>query len=255
LEKIEAANDKLLSKHFLPKTINFDEGTVILVNKPLNWTSFDVVNRIKYAIKHNLHLKKIKIGHAGTLDPMADGLLIICTGRYTKLLENLSGSSKTYIAKIKIGATTPCFDREGEEENIVEYYHITRERIIEVSKEYIGLIDQVPPIFSAVKIKGKNAYSLARRGKDIELKSRQVNISQLEITEVSLPYITFNVNVSKGTYIRSLANDIGKSLGVGAYLYNLTRTSIGEFNLDDALEIEDIVHYIKGFNNIDKDQW
>jgi len=231
------------SKPELPA--DFSAGCLILVNKPLEWTSFDVVNRIKYAIKHNHGLPGIKVGHAGTLDPMADGLLIVCTGKYTKLLEGLSSDHKSYQAQIKLGVTTASFDRESEEINATDIAHLTSDQIAEVISGFSGWIDQVPPIFSAVKIKGKNAYTLARRGADIELKSRRVEIRKYAVTDVSLPFVSFDVEVSKGTYIRSLANDIGKELGVGAYLYGLTRTTIGDFSLENALSIEEVVSIIK----------
>ncbi len=224
---------------------DFAAGSLILVNKPLEWTSFDVVNRIKYAIKHNHGLPGIKVGHAGTLDPMADGLLIVCTGKYTKLLEALSSDHKAYKALIKLGVTTPSFDRESEEENQTDISHLTEDRIHEAIGRFSGWIDQVPPIFSAVKVKGKNAYTLARRGADIELKSRRVEIRKYAVTDVSLPFVSIDVEVSKGTYIRSLANDIGRDLGVGAYLYGLTRTSIGDFEMKDALSIDEVVRIIK----------
>lgn len=217
----------------------------MLVNKPLEWTSFDVVNRIKYAIKHNHGIPGIKVGHAGTLDPMADGLLIVCTGKYTKLLESLSSDHKSYRATIKLGVTTASYDRESEEENRIDISHLKPEQIQQAIASFSGWIDQVPPIFSAIKIKGKNAYTLARRGAEIEMKSRRVEIRKYALTDVSLPFVSFDVEVSKGTYIRSLANDIGKTLGTGAYLYGLTRTNIGDFSLDDALSIEEVVRIIR----------
>ncbi len=236
---------KLITKTNLPENINFDEGSIILINKPLEWTSFDIVNKVKYCIKHNTDFKKIKVGHAGTLDPMADGLLIVCTGKYTKLLEGLSGNIKSYKAIIKLGCTTPSFDRESAEENFKDFSHVDQIQLDETKNHFVGLIDQKPPIFSAIKIKGQTAYKIARRGEDIEMQSRQVEVSKFEFTDVSLPLVSFDVTVSKGTYIRSLANDFGALLNCGAYLAGLTRTSIADYQLNDALEIDDFVNYVK----------
>jgi tRNA pseudouridine55 synthase len=241
---VEEAHTMLCKGNF-PVNIDFQLGTIMLINKPLGWTSFDVVNRVKYAIKHNHGLKKIKVGHGGTLDPMADGLIIVCTGKYTKLLEHLSNENKSYTATFKIGCTTPCYDREAEEENHIDSTHITKEVIENSKQKFLGKINQIPPIFSAIKIKGKNAYTLARRGADIELKSREVEVYNFEISDISLPFIKCDLTVSKGTYIRSIANDFGKEIGVGAYLYGLTRTSINQHQLQNALEIDEVINYIK----------
>jgi tRNA pseudouridine55 synthase len=238
----------ILTKHNLPSNIDFTEGQIILVNKPLEWTSFDVVNKIKYAIKYNHHLKKIKIGHAGTLDPMAEGLLIICTGRYTKLLDTLSINDKSYIATIKLGVTTASYDRESPEENSKEIDHISNEIIDDTIMSFEGEQDQVPPIFSAVKIKGKNAYTLARKGKTVELKSRKIKITKISNIDIAKPLATFHCAVSKGTYIRSLANDIGEKLGCGAYLVGLHRDTIGIYKSEDALDLDSVIQYIRTFN-------
>lgn len=204
-----------------------------------------MVNRIKYAIKYNHKLPGIKVGHAGTLDPMADGLLIVCTGRYTKLLEGLSADRKAYKAQIKLGTTTASYDRESEETPAVQLDGLMDAQILDLKNKFTGVMQQVPPIFSAIKVKGQSAYTLARRGEDIELKSREVEIKKFEYTDISLPFVSFEVEVSKGTYIRSLANDMGAALGVGAYLYGLTRTSIGDYLLADALTLDEVVTYIK----------
>jgi tRNA pseudouridine55 synthase len=243
-----ADRNNLLTKHHLPRNINFAEGSIILVNKPLQWTSFDIVNKVKYAIKYDTEFKNVKVGHAGTLDPMADGLLIVCTGKYTKLLESLSGSEKSYKATVKLGVTTPSFDSECEEENPKPIDHITKEDLYQVRTKFLGTIDQKPPIYSAIKIKGQTAYKIARRGEDIDIKSRVVEIKEFNYTDLSLPFIAFDVSVSKGTYIRSLANDIGQALGVGGYLASLTRTSIGPYLLSDALQIDELVDFIKASN-------
>lgn len=245
---VVADNEKLLTKHHLSKRVNFADGSIILINKPIEWTSFDVVNKVKFAIKYNTEYKNVKVGHAGTLDPMADGLLIVCTGKYTKLLEALSGSQKSYQASVKLGVTTASFDRECAEENHKAYDHITQTDLENVRTKFLGNIDQIPPIYSAIKVKGQTAYKIARRGGDIDIKSRVVEIKEFTYTDLSLPIIAFNVTVSKGTYIRSLANDIGKALGVGGYLAGLTRSSIGSYNLSEALQIDELIEYIKAYN-------
>jgi tRNA pseudouridine55 synthase len=246
---VVADNQKLLTKHHLPNGVNFAEGTIILIDKPLEWTSFDIVNKVKFAIKYNTEYKNVKVGHAGTLDPMADGLLIVCTGKYTKLLEALSGNEKSYQARVKLGVTTSSFDRECAEENHKPFDHLTHDDLEIVRAKFLGTIDQKPPIYSAVKVKGQTAYKIARRGGDIDLISRVVEIKEFTFTDISLPTIAFDVTVSKGTYIRSLANDMGEALGVGGYLAGLTRKSIGSYNLADALQIDDLVAYIKTYNS------
>lgn len=208
-------------------------GCVLLINKPLDWTSFDVANKIKSKIKYTYN-EKIKVGHAGTLDPKATGLLIVCTGKATKTIEEIQNQSKTYEGMLKLGATTPCFDTEMEEAEFFPIEHITDELIKQNTSQFIGEIKQFPPIFSAIKTNGKKMYELARKGKEIELKERLVTIYSFEITEINMPFVSFEVKCSKGTYIRSLANDFGKALGSGAYLTSLKRTKIGEFDLAKA---------------------
>jgi tRNA pseudouridine55 synthase len=249
---IEIDPQNLLSIHHLPSTINFEEGTIILVNKPLDWTSYDVVNKIKFSIRHNFGLKKIKIGHAGTLDPRAIGLLIICTGKYTKLLDQLSLSQKGYRAHIKLGATTASYDSESEEENIQNTDTISDENIINCIESFKGVSEQVPPIFSAIKINGKNAYTLARRGQELQIKARSVEIKSIENIKIERPQVSFDCLVSKGTYIRSLAHDIGQKLECGAYLTGLHRTEIEQYKSEDALEVDKIVEYIRSFVKIEK---
>jgi tRNA pseudouridine55 synthase len=239
---------RVITKNHLPCPIDFVEGQIILVHKPLEWTSFDVVNKIKYAIKYNHHLKNIKIGHAGTLDPMAEGLLIVCTGKYTKLIDKISNDRKSYIATIKLGVTTASYDKESQEENPKDIYQMKSELISEVLLSFLGEQEQIPPIYSAIKIKGKNAYTLARKGKEVELKSRPINIYSIKDIEVDLPYVKFQCEVSKGTYIRSLANDIGQKLGCGAYLYHLDRNCIGKYESCNALDLDTLISYIKSFN-------
>lgn len=207
---------------------------VLLVNKPLDWTSFDVVRKLRYKLKIR------KIGHAGTLDPLATGLLIVCTGKMTKRIDEYQAQEKEYTGRFVIGQTTPSHDLETEPSAAVDISSVSSDQVTGTTKRFIGVIDQVPPMHSAIKIDGKRAYELARKGKDAELKSRQVTISDFEITAIELPSVSFRVVCSKGTYIRSLARDFGEALGVGAYLAELCRTRIGAFRLEDAKQIEDI---------------
>jgi tRNA pseudouridine55 synthase len=207
---------------------------VLLVNKPLRWTSFDVVRKLRYKLKIK------KIGHAGTLDPLATGLLILCTGKMTKRIDEYQAQEKEYTGRFVIGQTTPSNDLETEVSAAVDISHITKEQINEATKQFTGLIDQVPPMYSAIFVDGKRAYQLARKGKEVELKSRQVTVTEFEITAIELPSVSFRVVCSKGTYIRSLARDFGQALGVGAYLAELCRTRIGAFRLQDAKQIEEI---------------
>jgi tRNA pseudouridine55 synthase len=208
---------------------------VILVNKPLEWTSFDVVRKLRYKLKIR------KIGHAGTLDPLATGLLILCTGKLTKKIDEYQAQEKEYTGRFIIGQTTPSNDRETDVNETFDISHITDQKIHDTTRSFIGLIEQVPPMHSAIKIDGKRAYELARKGETAELKKRPVTISEFEITAIDMPSVSFRVVCSKGTYIRSLARDFGLALGAGAHLAELCRTRIGSFRLEDAQEIEDIV--------------
>jgi tRNA pseudouridine55 synthase len=217
-----------------PNALPKDPGTVILVDKPLDWTSFDVVNKLRY------HLKIKKIGHAGTLDPLATGLLILCTGKMTKQIEKYQAQEKEYTGKFVIGNTTPSYDLETVIENPKEYKHITESDIISVVQNLTGIIEQIPPIFSAIKVNGKRAYKGARNGEEVILKARTVEVMQFEITNIQLPEVTFKIVCSKGTYIRSLARDFGVALGVGAYLSELRRTKIGDFSVENAETIEEL---------------
>ena len=225
--------------------IDFQAGQVILIDKPLDWTSFDIVNKIRYTIRHKFNYKKIKVGHAGTLDPLATGLLIVCTGKFTKQIETYQAQKKEYITTLKLGATTPSFDREKEEDAIFAYDHITREIFEDSLANFIGEIEQVPPIFSAKKVNGQKAYIAARKGKKIELKANKIVINSIEVLDFNLPYVQIKVECSKGTYIRALGRDIGKALNSGAYLHNLRRTKIGDFDVKDALEITELEKNIK----------
>lgn len=222
--------EKLTKEQFL-------EGQILLIDKPLTWSSFQAVNKIKYTLIKNLDLpKRFKIGHAGTLDPLATGLLIICTGKFTKRLSELQGQIKEYTGTITVGATTPSYDLETEINETFPTTHITAELIEQTKKQFIGTIEQFPPIFSAIKKNGKRLYEHARKGEEIEIQSRKIEISEFEITRIELPEIDFRVVCSKGTYIRSLAYDFGKALKSGAHLTALRRTKIGNFSVDNAVE-------------------
>lgn len=215
---------------------DFKNGQVLLIDKPLNWTSFQVVNKLRWEIRRKFALKKIKVGHAGTLDPLATGLLIICTGSFTKKIDEYQGQIKEYTGEITLGATTPSYDLETEVDEIFPIDHITDELIHKTAQQFVGEIEQVPPMFSAIKMAGVRLYDLARQGKTREIKSRKITIETFEITNISLPKIQFRVVCSKGTYIRSLAYDFGKALNSGGYLSELRRTKIGDFNVNDAQE-------------------
>ncbi|MCP4977723.1 MAG: tRNA pseudouridine(55) synthase TruB [Maribacter sp.] len=215
---------------------DFLDGQILLIDKPLGWSSFQAVNKLKWAIRKKFDLKKIKIGHAGTLDPLATGLLLICTGKFTKKINDLQGHIKEYTGTITLGATTPSFDLETEINDTFPINHITEQLIHETTSNFIGNIEQVPPVFSALKKDGKRLYEYAREGKEVEIKKRSVTISEFEIINVNLPEIDFRVVCSKGTYIRSLAHDFGKALHSGGHLSALRRTKIGDFNVNKALD-------------------
>ena len=214
---------------------DFLDGQIILLDKPLDWTSFQAVNKLKYKLKNEFNLpKKFKIGHAGTLDPRATGLLIVCTGKFTKKIQEIQDAPKEYLTEIKIGVQTESYDTEKPEILQQDYSHISEEFILETLQKFVGEIDQKPPVFSAIKIDGNRAYDLARKGQEVEMKSRKTTIHYLNNIEIELPFVRFTVGCSKGTYIRSLAHDIGKALGVGAYLTNLRRTKIGNYSVENA---------------------
>ncbi|MEI6889040.1 MAG: tRNA pseudouridine(55) synthase TruB [Bacteroidales bacterium] len=218
----------------------FEQGEVLLINKPYRWTSFDVVAKLRSLIRTYQQIKKIKIGHAGTLDPLATGLLIVCTGKFTKRIDEFQGLEKEYTGVFRIGSTTPSFDLEKEIDKELPFEHITDEQIIDASIKLSGTYDQIPPIFSARKIAGRRAYKYARQDQEVEISPREITISGFEITRVNLPYLCFRISCSKGTYIRSVARDLGVILGCGAHLTELCRTRIGSYNLKDALEMENI---------------
>lgn len=225
--------------------MNFIEGEILHINKPLHWTSFRVVNVFRAKLCRKLNIKKLKVGHAGTLDPLATGIVTICTGKKTKLIEELQQHTKEYIAEIKLGATTPSFDLETEVD--VEYptSHITNELVENVLHRFKGSIDQIPPIFSAVKVDGKRAYEYARKNEHIELKPKKLVIDSIELISCNIPDITIRVVCSKGTYIRALARDIGEALGSGAHLTGLVRTRVGDVGLDQCLVMDEIDQFLE----------
>ncbi len=218
---------------------DYQAGRVLLIDKPLTWSSFQAVNKLKYALKRKYNLpKSFKIGHAGTLDPLATGLLIVCTGKFTKSISEIQGQDKEYTGTITVGATTPSYDLETEVDQTFPSAHITEELIHETTKQFLGDIQQKPPVFSAIKKDGKRLYEHARKGEEVEIAFRDVRIEIFEITRIALPEIDFRVVCSKGTYIRSLANDFGLALGSGAYLSALRRTKIGNYSVDDAISAD-----------------
>ena len=215
----------------------YQEGRVLLIDKPLNWTSFQVVNKIRWLIKQQFNIKKIKVGHAGTLDPLATGLLILCTGKFTKKIETYQAQVKEYTGTITLGATTPSYDLESEIDQKFDISEISEADILKNTQQFLGKIQQQPPIFSALKQNGKRLYEYAREGSKIEIPSRPVTITEFKITKIKLPCIEFRIVCGKGTYIRSLAHDFGKSLNNGAHLSGLMRTKIGEFKVEDAISV------------------
>ena len=224
-----------------PNDQKYIDGQTLLINKPLDWTSFDVVNKLRYQLKRKLNVKKLKVGHAGTLDPLATGLLIICTGKLTKQIDQIQAQEKEYTGVITLGGTTPSYDLETEIDQTFDCSKITDDEIRKVAKWFVGESDQVPPIFSAKKVNGKKAYDLARKGKEVKLNPRSIVISSFQIEKIEMPNVHFRIACSKGTYIRSIAFDFGKKLTNGGHLSKLCRTKIGDYSLDNALEIEQFV--------------
>jgi len=220
---------------------DFQSGQVLLIDKPLHWTSFQAVNKLRWEIRQAFNIKKIKVGHAGTLDPLATGLLVICTGKMTKQIDTFQGQEKEYIGTFVLGSTTPSYDLETDIDKTFSTSHITKDSVLSATKLFIGEIDQFPPVFSAIKKDGKRLYEFARAGESVEIKSRKVSISEFEITRFENNEVDFRVVCSKGTYIRSLANDFGKALNSGAHLSVLRRTKIGDFKVNDAVTIETFI--------------
>ena len=224
---------------------NFTDGKILLFNKPYVWTSFDLVRKVKFLLQNKLKLKKLKVGHAGTLDPLASGLLIVCTGKFTKKIDLIQAQPKEYIATIKLGATTPSFDLETEIDQEFPFEHISDSMIFEKLKNFIGEQDQIPPIFSAKRVDGKRAYEYARSGEELVMKPSHITIYDMEMLEYNAPILKVRVACSKGTYIRSLARDIGLALNSGGHLTNLVRTKIGDYSVENAMSIEDFEKQIQ----------
>ncbi|ADY50830.1 tRNA pseudouridine synthase B [Pseudopedobacter saltans DSM 12145] len=230
-----------IEKNKIYPTFNFTQGEVLLINKPYKWTSFDIVGKLRNSLKP----LKLKVGHAGTLDPLATGLLIICTGKLTKQIDSFQAEEKEYTGTITLGSTTPSYDLETEPDQFFDISGISENQIKENTKHFIGDIEQFPPIHSALKKDGERLYLKARRGEEVKVSARKVSITEFEITRIELPEVDFRVVCSKGTYIRSLAHDFGKQLGIGAHLSKLRRTKSGNFRIDNAFEIMELVNHIK----------
>lgn len=231
----------ITTKESIIKDLNFAEGAVLLIDKPVTWTSFDVVGKLRNSLKP----LKIKVGHAGTLDPLATGLLIVCTGKMTKKIDGFQAEDKEYTGTITLGATTPSYDLETEIDQKFDISSITEEQIQQTAINFIGEQDQFPPAHSAIKIDGERVYEKARRGEDVELKARRINITDFKIEKIELPVIHFRISCSKGTYIRSIAHDFGKALGNGAHLSSLRRTKSGNFHVDNAWDLMELINQVK----------
>lgn len=225
--------------------MDFTEGEILLIDKPYTYTSFDAVNKIRYRLKKITGNKKIKVGHAGTLDPLATGLLIICTGKKTKTIDQIQAQTKEYTGEIELGKTTPSFDLETEFDNHFDTSGISLEKIEEARKSFLGEIDQIPPMFSAVKVDGKRLYDLARKGKEIEVEARKVTIDTFDIDASDFPIVKFRIVCSKGTYIRSIARDFGLKCNNGSYLKSLRRTKIGDFSIEQASNLDTFVNKLE----------
>ncbi len=231
----------------LKKTYDFLGGEILLFDKDLDWTSFDLVQRVRNTLCRKMGIKKMKVGHAGTLDPLATGLMILCTGKSTKKIDSLQQQEKEYVATIKLGATTPSFDMETEEDSSSSTAGVTPEIFSEAVQKFQGEIEQVPPVFSAVKVNGKRAFDYARSGRELKLQSRKIVIKKIIVEKFDLPFVTIRVVCSKGTYIRALARDIGEELKCGAYLTGLRRTRIGDFKVEDALTVDFFLRNLDSF--------
>ena len=224
---------------------SIEEGEVFLIDKPLKYTSFQVVKKLRNVLKNKFNLNKLKVGHAGTLDPLASGLLIICTGRMTKQISDFQNLDKEYVGTMSIGSTTPSYDLETKIDRTFSTDHINKNLLNKIKDNFIGTIDQVPPIFSAVKKNGKRLYKYAREGKNIDIKSKKVTINKFDLKHIYIPKIDFEVNCSKGTYIRSLINDFGRDLNSGAHLVSLRRTKIGSFSINNSITIDEFIKNLK----------
>lgn len=228
---------------------SWHSGKILLVDKPLDWTSFDLVGKVKVGLKYKLGIKKIKLGHGGTLDPKATGLMILLTGKYTKLTERIHSLNKTYIAEIFMGATTPCYDTERQVDRYFPTDHITEELILKNIEKFTGDIIQYPPVYSAVKIKGRAAYKSAHKGIEVETRPRNQTVYRFEILDFTMPLLKVLIQCSSGTYIRSLAHDLGKELNSGAYLHSLIRTEIGPWRLSEAMNIDDVLDKMENYHS------
>ena len=231
------------------KDFDFIRGEILVLNKPLDWTSFDLVNKVRIMLCRLMNIKKLKIGHAGTLDPKATGVMVLCSGKLTKQIDEIQADEKEYVALLKVGATTPSFDLETEEDEQFATAHITRETLENVLPSFVGAIEQIPPAYSAIKVDGKRAYKLARKGKEVELKAKMLVVKEIEILRFEMPEIELRIVCSKGTYIRALARDIGKALNSGAYLKGLIRTRIGEYSIDQSLDLTELADMLSAHFN------
>jgi tRNA pseudouridine55 synthase len=223
------------------QAFDFQKGEILVFDKPLDWTSFDLVHKVRYTICKKLNIKKLKVGHAGTLDPKATGILILCTGNATTKIETLQAGEKEYVATLKFGATTPSYDLESSEDRQFDTTHISKELLVEVLKKFTGTIRQVPPSYSAIKIEGKRAYEYARKGIAVEIKHKILEVKEIEVLNFSLPEVILRIVCGKGTYIRALARDIGEALSSGAYLTGLRRIRVGDYDLNQAIELVDFL--------------
>ena len=234
------------------KDFDFIRGEILVLNKPLDWTSFDLVNKVRIMLCRLMKIKKLKLGHAGTLDPKATGVMVLCSGKLTKQIDEIQADEKEYVALLKIGATTPSFDLETEEDEQFATAHITRETLENVLPSFVGAIEQIPPAYSAVKVDGKRAYKLARKGTEVELKSKMLVVKEIELLRFEMPEIELRIVCRKGTYIRALARDIGKALNSGAYLKGLIRTRIGEYSIDQSLDLTELADMLSAHFNTSK---
>lgn len=229
------------------KDFDFIRGEILVLNKPLDWTSFDLVQKVRNTLCRLMKIRRLKVGHAGTLDPKATGVMVLCSGKSTKMIDQIQADEKEYIALLKIGATTPSFDLETEEDEQFPTSHITRELVEKVLPQFVGFIEQIPPVYSAIKVDGKRAYKFARKGKEVELKSKTLEVKEIELLRFNLPEIELRIVCGKGTYIRALARDIGKALGSGAYLVGLKRTRIGEYSIDQSLDLAELTRLLAAY--------
>ncbi len=223
------------------KTFDFQKGEILVFDKPLDWTSFDLVHKVRYVICKHLKIRKLKVGHAGTLDPKATGILVLCTGKATSKIESLQSDEKEYVATLKFGATTPSYDLESEEDRQFDTSFLTKDLLVEALKQFIGTISQIPPEYSAIKIDGKRAYEYARKGIAVEIKPKILEVKEIEVLSFSLPEVKLRIVCGKGTYIRALARDIGEALNNGAYLTGLRRTRVGDYNLNHAINLAEFL--------------